>query len=63
MAEFCLDCLNKTCGTKFCERDSILSDELDLCEECGEWKRVVVVKRKGRLFTAARGFIYRMFRR
>lgn len=51
MAEFCLDCLNKLENTHCTERDYILSDEddLDLCEGCGEWKRVVIVRRKHRL--------------
>jgi len=42
MAEFCLACLSKLDGRKYGRRDATLSKELDLCEGCGEWKRVVV---------------------
>ena len=45
MAEFCLDCWNKLEGTHATERDYVLSGEWDLCEGCGEWKRVIVRKR------------------
>ena len=45
MAEFCLNCLNKMDNTQATERDYILSNELDLCEGCGQWKRVVVRER------------------
>ena len=45
MAEFCLDCWNKLNGTEDTEKEYVLSGELDLCEECGEWKRVIVRKR------------------
>ena len=46
MAEFCLDCWNKLCEKNFTERDYILSRDLDLCEECGEWKPVIVRVRR-----------------
>ena len=46
MAEFCLDCLNKIEGTNDTEKEYVLTDELELCENCGEWKRVVIMKRK-----------------
>lgn len=40
--------MEHTCAT---ERDYILTDEddLDLCEGCGEWKRVVVRTRDAKL--------------
>jgi flavoprotein len=41
MAEFCLPCLNKLDKLSLKEKDVKLSKELDLCEGCGEWKRVV----------------------
>ena len=41
MAEFCPECFNKVFGTNYSENDFILSDELDLCEECEEIKLVV----------------------
>ena len=41
MAEFCKDCYVRVCGGR--EDDPvILSDELELCEGCGEYKPVVV---------------------
>lgn len=51
MAEYCLECLGKLDHTQYTERDFILSgeDDLDLCEGCGEWKRVVIVKRDAKL--------------
>ncbi len=45
MAEFCLDCWNKINGTNHTKCRYVLSWELDLCEECGEYKRVIVVER------------------
>lgn len=45
MAEFCLDCLNKYSEKKATEKEYVLSWGVDLCEECGEWKRVVVRRR------------------
>lgn len=49
MAEFCLDCWNKMNHTHETERDWILSDELDLCEGCGEFRRVIVYERTFKL--------------
>lgn len=46
MAEFCLECWNKINGTNESERKYILSKHLDLCEECGEWKPIVIMERK-----------------
>ena len=46
MAEFCLECWSKLNGKNFTEKDYILSGELDLCEECGEWKPVIVRTRR-----------------
>ena len=45
MAEFCLDCLNKMDGTHYTKWDVKLSWGVDLCEGCGEMKRVVIVIR------------------
>lgn len=42
MAEFCLDCLNRLEKKQYTEKDIVLSEELDLCEGCGKWKRVVI---------------------
>ena len=45
MAEFCLDCLNKISGTNYTKWDVVLSWRRDFCEECCEFKHVVVVIR------------------
>ncbi len=45
MAEFCLDCLNKRNNTNHSKRRYIISNELDLCEGCGEMKQVVIAPR------------------
>lgn len=47
VAEFCLECWNKINDTNDDEKKYIISKYLDLCEECGEWKRVIVAERKG----------------
>jgi len=49
MAEYCLDCWNKMNHAHDTERDWILSDELDLCEGCGQWKPVIVTIRRHKL--------------
>jgi len=47
MAEFCLECWNKIMETNDSPKKFIISKDMDLCEECGEWKKVIVrVKRK-----------------
>lgn len=46
MAEFCLECFNKINETNDDECKYIMSDDLDLCEECGKWKKVVVCSRR-----------------
>ena len=46
MAEFCLDCWNKMNGTKDTIRRYILSEELELYEECGQWKQVIAGERR-----------------
>lgn len=47
MAEFCLECWNRINETNDDEGKYILSKDLTLCEECGEWKNVIVAERKG----------------
>ena len=61
MAEFCLDCWNEINGTKHSKRKYVMSKELDLCEECGEWKQVIICYRKGRLRRRIRVFFARLF--
>lgn len=46
MAEFCVDCWNKLCKTTDPAKKFILSWELELCEECGEMKQVIVTVRR-----------------
>lgn len=47
MAEFCLECFNEHVLPHLSRRrrrkDVTLSDELWLCEGCGEYKRVVLL--------------------
>ena len=47
MAEFCLECWNKIMSTTDSPKKYILSKELDFCEECEQWKPVIIrVKRR-----------------
>ena len=45
MSEICLDCLNKILKTNDAETRYVISRDLDLCEQCGQYKRVVVKMR------------------
>ena len=45
MAEFCLDCWNKINETQDSKWRYAFSWRKDLCEECGQYKRVIVVER------------------
>ena len=45
MAEFCLDCWNKINETHDSKWRYTFSWGKDLCEECGQYKRVIVVER------------------
>ena len=45
MAEFCLDCWNKINETHDCKWRYTFSWGKDLCEERGQYKRVIVVER------------------
>jgi len=42
MAEFCLNCWNELNHIHLTEKDVIMSEELDLCEGCGEIKTTIV---------------------
>ena len=42
MAEFCEECWNKINGIEDGEIAYRLSREPELCEECGEYKRVII---------------------
>ena len=61
MAEICLECMNKINGTNDDAKKYILSDELELCEECGEWKKVIFVERKSYYLRKLR-FLYLPFK-
>lgn len=58
MAEICLDCWNKINRTNDSESKYILSKELDLCEECGEWKNVIVTEKKSYIYRKLRFMIF-----
>ena len=45
MAAFCLDCWNKIMGTDD-KKFFILSRKPDFCEECQQWKPVIVRVKK-----------------
>ena len=46
MSEFCQDCWNKINGINYDKRKYILSEYLDLCEGCGEWKPVIIAEQR-----------------
>jgi len=46
MAEFCLECWNKLNETNDSKWRYVLSDEKDLCEECGQYKNVIIIERR-----------------
>ena len=45
MAEFCLDCWNKINETHDSKWRYVFSLDRDLCEECGQYKHVIIVER------------------
>ena len=45
MSEICFECLNKTLNGKLDEKNFIISKDLDLCENCGLYKQIVVAER------------------
>ena len=45
MAEICLECWNKENGSNDKAGKYIFSKELELCEECGEYKHTIVMYR------------------
>lgn len=46
MAEFCLECWNKIMDTNDLPKKFYISRQLDLCEECGQWKPVILAVRR-----------------
>lgn len=55
MAEFCLECLEKLDEKQYDPDEFVISDDLDLCEGCGQWKHVVVVRRSAVGFCFLKG--------
>lgn len=45
MAEFCVDCWNKINETQDSKWRYILSWQRDYCEECGQYKKVIIAER------------------
>lgn len=46
MAEFCVDCWNEMNNSKEPADNFVLSEYFDLCEGCGEYKKVIITRRK-----------------
>ena len=46
MAEFCVSCWNELNGTDSPEEAYVLSWDYELCEGCGEYRRVIVAQRR-----------------
>jgi len=51
MAEFCLDCWNELMETDDPPEKYVISKDLDLCEDCGELKHVIVRVKLRYVFT------------
>jgi len=68
MAEIRLECWNKENGSKDKPIKYILSKELGLCEECGEYKHTIIMyrssyyRRKFRYILLPLEIIFRMLR-
>ncbi len=45
MSEICFECLNEELGGGEQQENYVISKHLDLCEHCGEYKRVVIARR------------------
>lgn len=45
MSEICFECLNEELGGGEQPKNYVISKHLDLCEHCGEYKRVVIARR------------------
>jgi hypothetical protein len=46
MAEFCVKCYNEMNGEEKTEEEFIISDDLDLCEGCAEYKHVIICEKR-----------------
>ena len=60
MAEFCVSCWNELNETDYPEEAYVLSWDYELCEGCGEYRRVIVAQRKHYLLRFA---IWKLFYR
>lgn len=56
MAEFCLECYNKYFSDKEVSEKDVIMD-IDLCEECGEWKPCVIRIKEKNIFKIAKNKI------
>ena len=63
MAEFCLECWNKINDTDNDDKKYILSKELELCEECGMWKNIIVEERKGNGLRNKKRWLFKRLRK
>ena len=61
MAEFCLECWNEINESNDTENMYFLSKELDLCEECGQWKPVIIAAKPA--YTLRRFLLERLTRK
>ena len=59
MAEICVECWEKINKQKFRKNLYVLSKDLDLCECCGQWNRVIISTRKNYCLR----FIKRLFKK
>lgn len=50
MAEFCIDCVNEMNDSNYTEKSVVLSENIELCEGCGEYKRVVIEIKEKKMF-------------
>lgn len=53
MAEICFDCYNKLCGGTESRKEYHITRSLDLCEECGEYRPVIICMKKRCVFKHA----------
>lgn len=45
MAEICFDCLNQKLGGNLNRKRFLYTKDLELCENCGRYKKAVIVER------------------
>lgn len=57
MAEFCLECWNRLNDTEYSKKKYIISEELELCEGCGEYKPIIIMERRAYYMHKLRYFL------